>query len=237
MSDSYSESVRRAVRELGDPNDWTVPTGYPNSLALCVMDAIWSIGVRYQAVINVLNAYRRRDGERSPATLQDVTDGPQEFLTWYVGFPESDRGVLAAKALGNSNRVSSSKGSPLKVEAVARACQLLADRDVVSTRLLVDRADQLKPLWLSMIPGQRSGISWRYVLMLAGHQGVKPDRMIGRFMARMGATGVDAQEFVESILRAMENDGVTPVAVDHRMWTIERSFGRRSHPKNEDNDR
>jgi hypothetical protein len=33
------------------------------------------------------------------------------------------------------------------------------------------------------VPGQRSGITWQYVQMPAGIPGVKPDRMICRFVA------------------------------------------------------
>jgi hypothetical protein len=47
---------------------------------------------------------------------------------------------------------------------------------------MAGQAEQLKQAWLA-VPGQRSGISWRYLLMLAGIPEVKPDRMIRRFVA------------------------------------------------------
>jgi hypothetical protein len=38
---------------------WKKPDGYPTSLALCILDSIWSIGVNYDRhVIPVLNRYR-----------------------------------------------------------------------------------------------------------------------------------------------------------------------------------
>lgn len=39
-------------------DDLRTPSGYPDSLALCVLDAVWSLGVRYGSVVNVLNRYR-----------------------------------------------------------------------------------------------------------------------------------------------------------------------------------
>jgi Helix-turn-helix domain of resolvase len=36
--------------------------------------------------------------------------------------------------------------------------------------------------WRGVV-GQRSGITWHYVQMLAGISGIKPDRMITRFVA------------------------------------------------------
>jgi hypothetical protein len=38
---------------------WTTPDGYPNSLALCILDSIWSLGANYDHnVVPVLNRYR-----------------------------------------------------------------------------------------------------------------------------------------------------------------------------------
>jgi len=51
---------------LGDPTAWPNPTGYPTSMALCLIECIYSLGIRYQAhVVPVLDryrAYRRSEG-------------------------------------------------------------------------------------------------------------------------------------------------------------------------------
>ena len=41
----------------------------------------------------------------------------------------------------------------------------------------------LRSLWTAL-PSQGSAITWHYAHMLAGTQGVKPDRMIRRFVAK-----------------------------------------------------
>jgi len=52
------------IATLGDPATWEPATTY-DSLAMALIDAVWSIGVRYTGVLNVLERYRaarRRDG-------------------------------------------------------------------------------------------------------------------------------------------------------------------------------
>jgi len=34
------------------------PDGYPDSLALCIIDSIYSTGARYSSVVNVVGRYR-----------------------------------------------------------------------------------------------------------------------------------------------------------------------------------
>jgi dCTP diphosphatase len=92
-----------------------------------------------------------------------------------------------------------------------------------STQDLLAHSDVVEPRWRSEVKGQASGISWKYLLMLAGQSGVKPDRMVMRFMQRMGA-GVDMSpdDFVLEIVKQIGREGIDATAVDHRIWSIER---------------
>src|ERR1700694_1929444 len=45
------------------------------------------------------------------------------------------------------------------------------------------RLERIRTAW-QKVPGQGSGITWHYAQMLAGVPGVKPDRMIIRFVAK-----------------------------------------------------
>jgi hypothetical protein len=60
---AIDEQVQRVAEHcravLGDLSLLPEPPGYPNSLALCVLDAIWSMGVRYTAVKRVISRYRQ----------------------------------------------------------------------------------------------------------------------------------------------------------------------------------
>ena len=57
-------------RDLGNPDLWFKPDGYPESLALCIIDSIYSTGARYSSVLNVAKRYReyRLDQGGNPDT-------------------------------------------------------------------------------------------------------------------------------------------------------------------------
>src|SRR5215475_13009414 len=40
--------------DLGNPDLWFEPDGYPDSLALCIIDSIYSTGAHYSSVVNVV---------------------------------------------------------------------------------------------------------------------------------------------------------------------------------------
>jgi hypothetical protein len=169
---------------LGDPAGWAQATTY-ESLALAILDAVWSIGVRYASVMNVLDRYRearlreRADPERdTPQNLADVVDG--------VGGPEAFAGVVS-----NRQRTSA-RGGILKAEAVRLAAGVLVAAGIATPQELAAASPgelaAVRDRWMK-VAGQRSGISWDYFLMLSGSQGVKADRMVCRFVAQ--ALGVD----------------------------------------------
>jgi hypothetical protein len=79
--------------------------------------------------------------------------------------------------------------------------------------------------WRAMT-GQGSGITWHYMQILAGIPGVKPDRMICRFIAdSLGLPRRDVTPpFALEILTAAAKElGVSPTDLDHAVWQFQRS--------------
>jgi NTP pyrophosphatase (non-canonical NTP hydrolase) len=225
MSENPLFDVQKVVRVLGDTSEWDTPQGYRSSLALCVMDSIWSLGIRYRTVEKVLDRYLKARGFAGLEDAQSCLDGPRALLDWSLGSksPEGHSEAFAV-AVQNWNRTSSSNGV-LKADAVLQACRLLDSMGIDSTQDLLAQSDVVEPRWRSEVKGQASGISWKYLLMLAGQSGVKPDRMVLRFMQRMGA-GVDTSpdEFVLAIVKHIDREGIDATAVDYRIWSIERDM-------------
>lgn len=197
--------------------------GYPDSLALCIVDSVQSTGVTYTSVGNVLDAYRRYRAERNASAK---TDGTHELLKT---FEELGGSVGWAAAIGNQNKTSTRAGAPLKAEAIRLAAQVMdaaGIRDTATLRDAVGTAEleKAKSEWLR-IPGQRSGITWRYLLMLAGVPGVKPDRMIIRFVAdtlglpRRSVTTEFAANAVVETANALK---LSPTELDHGIWSWQR---------------
>jgi len=216
-SGQLAERVRRV---LGTPSEWIHPGGYRDSLALCVIDSIQSIGVRYSSVQNVVGRYR---DFRSRQGADPRTDGSPELL---ATFTEVGGAEAWARAIGNQNRTSSRLAAPLKASVIEQAAQLLCDREVKTTSDLLERAsaeDSIRPVkdsWRNL-SGQRSGISWRYLLILGGVDDVKPDRMIRGFLADQlpnGGEKLSADEAAELVKQAATDLGVKASVLDHRIW-------------------
>ena len=160
-------------------DDLRTPPGYPDSLALCIVDAVWSLGVRYGSVVNVLDRYRGwvldvaggeadRRGARELVDDIDAAGGPERF---------------AEDVVDNRARTSTRSGI-LKAAAVHRAAAAMVAADVDSTAQLRSRYEDpaVEATWRA-VKGQRSGISWHYLRILAGVQDVKADRMICAFVS------------------------------------------------------
>lgn len=207
---------------------WSTPVGYPDSLALCVIDAIQSIGVRYGAVVNVVNRYRQfRSGVEGRPAADDLTDLAATFRG--LGGPDE-----WAQRIGNQHRTSTASGAPLKAAVILKAATQLPVLKIITTGDLRQAASDpalwsaAKAQWTSW-PGQRSGISWHYLNMLAGVPGVKPDRMIRRFVARalgVRQSSMTDQHLVDLVRAAADDLGVTPTVLDHAIWR--RESGRKA---------
>lgn len=197
--------------------------GYPDGLALCVVDSVQSTGVTYTSVGNVLDAYR---AYRKAQNGDPKTDGTPELLNT---FKELKGSVGWAAAIGNQNKTSTRAGAPLKAEAIRLAAQVLNDGGITDTAKLRVAAEaqelgDVKAAWLR-IPGQRSGITWRYLLMLAGVPGVKPDRMIIRFVADslgLPRRAVTSNFAAEAVLAAAKELRMSPTDLDHGIWSWQR---------------
>ena len=75
------EKVLTACREkLPAATAWSAFAGYPDSLGLAVLDAIWSVGIRYATTRGVVSRYTTY---RRLASADAATDGPTELLGFY----------------------------------------------------------------------------------------------------------------------------------------------------------
>ena len=116
-----SERVLAHIALLGDPARWETATTYA-SLALGLMDAVWSIGVRYTGVLNVLHRYR---AARRGAGADPDRDTPADLIAFIgsCGGPDT-----FAAAVNNRQRTSSRNGI-LKADAVLRVAQVWPIRE------------------------------------------------------------------------------------------------------------
>lgn len=226
---SVVEASRAVVANAKDVETIAEEYSYA-SLPLCVIDSVYSIGVRYEGVRNVVQRYCAFAGvpKQCPVGSTPARSAQQSitaFLTLVRGF-EVER--LASEVFANRQRTSARNGI-LKADAVVRFADVLArnriehQQDVLEARELdaVERG-------VHTIPGQSSGLSWRYFLMLAGREDlVKPDRMILRYLERVVRRPVSKDEAQALLLAAAnelsrETPGLNARALDHMIWAAER---------------
>lgn len=224
---SYTPDQLQALVERCEQfRDVKAPGGYRDSLALCIVDSVQSTGVTYSSVVNVVDAYRayRRAQDGDPNA-----DGVPELL---ATFTELDGPDGWAEEIGNRNRTST-RGGVLKSEAIRDAATVLAADGIETTTALHTaaadeaRLEQMRKAWCA-VKGQRSGITWHYMQMLAGIEGVKPDRMICRFVAdalEQSRRSVTTGFALEILTVAAKEMRISPTDLDHAVWQWQR--GRR----------
>lgn len=217
------EQLRALVARCGQFRDAKAPKGYRDGLALCVIDSVQSTGVTYSSVVKVVEsyrAYRRAQGGDPNA------DGVPELL---ATFDELDGPDGWSDKIGNRNRTSTRSGV-LKAEAIRDAAAVLSAQGIESTAFLREAAADATRLaavetaWRN-VTGQRSGITWHYMQMLAGIPGVKPDRMICRFVADslgLPRRSVSTGFALEILTAAAAEMGMSPTDLDHAVWQFQR---------------
>jgi hypothetical protein len=229
--ESVAAEVRRfapnfAAREL--PPEYSYA-----SLPICVVDAVFSIGIRYESVRKTV---RNFCAAADPAWALQEKDGTERSISELLAFLGSMSPICAACDVFGSRHRTSSQSGILKSDAVVRVAKVLkkhgierfSDWRAEHTDLDAIKAEVQK------IPGQKSGISFDYLAMLAGdEQGVKPDRMIKRFVCRaMGEApcanptidpdfAAGAIRHASGLLRASA-PSMNPRLLDYIIWENER---------------
>ena len=207
------------VRDLGDPRRWFSPLGYPDSLALCVIDSIYSTGAQYATVEKIIARYR---GYRAAVGANADTDGVVELLQNIadLGGPDS-----WATQIGNRRPTSTTANAPLKsvaVEQIGKALVALGVRTSDDLRAAAeedDRREQVKNAWCT-VPGQRSAVTWEYALKLTQIPGARAGRVVAAYVARqVGA--VSAERAAELVGDTAALACWDPFALDHAIWRFE----------------
>ncbi|MGY2747672.1 hypothetical protein [Arthrobacter sp. UYCu723] len=218
-----AERLTEVCRSIfGDESRWITAEGYPDSLALSIIDSIYSTGSKYQAVINVVDEYRAyRKAQGGDADR----DGTSELIQT---FKEAGGSAEWAELVNNRKPAHTKKNAPLKAEVIRRAAEVLQHKDLGVTNqdeLRAAYADKesrkkLKDSWLGL-PSQRSGVTYNYLLILAGFQSVKPDRMVIRFVAKhagLETKKLSPMETANLIQQVADLYPTQPRRLDHVIW-------------------
>ena len=212
-----------SVANLGDEY-------YYQSLPFCIIDAIFSIGVRYSSTQNTINRFSNYFGlnELSKEILP-ISDqfSVSEFVNLYQKFSFEE---MAQNIYQNRQRTSARNGI-LKSEAVFLFANILLKFDVNYYQDINNvLGNSIFEFEVSKIPGQGSGISTRYFYMLAGSDDyIKPDRMVTRFIKPSIQRNLSLEEIHDLIIGAhkiliKDFPRLTPKSLDHQIWLYQREI-------------
>ena len=235
---SIATDTARVVADIRSLPGFAAPIDYDEfsyaSLPLCILDAIFSINARWEAVRAAVRRYANHYA--LPLTHESGTLPPREGqatvhdLIQQITSLGSDR--FASEVMRNRSRTSS-RGGILKAEAALNFAEVLNDHGI---QTLQDMSEHLLDTGLEsdlrQVHGQASGISTRYFYMLAGaHHLIKPDRMMIRYLARVldrPVAPAEAQDIVgaAAAILQLEKPGITAQLIDAAIWTYERQRSR-----------
>lgn len=219
VSETEVALLVRAVREeLGDPERWRAPVQFPNSLALCALNSVYSLNGRSRAGANVVGRYQqwRRDNGANPETdsgpdllaLMDAAGGPRAFALEVLD---------ARRPLARSPR--------LRTEGIhdgLRALQALSILTAEGLRRTHDEnREAVRRAWMA-VPGLGKR-SWFYLLMNAGVEDeAKIDVMLSRYIARALGAPARSHAHARELMKAVAEElGVKLRSLDRAIWLHE----------------
>jgi hypothetical protein len=212
---------------------------YYHSLPLCVLDAVFSIGVRYEGVENVVARYaafakiQRFRGRSQAFPPQSSQHRISDFCELYRSSGEE----LMTNNVFNRQRTSTKNGI-LKSAASYRFALALQSLNIETYQDLESFAsvevglEELRSKVIQ-IPGQKSGISFSYFLMLSGDdQSIKPDRRVFKFISDAVGREINSPSVATRLMLAATNclkediPDLTPRLLDHKVWLYQRTLQR-----------
>lgn len=232
ISDADLERLVEACLRLLDLADTEEAAYNYASLVACVIEAIYSINADFCHTRRVLDRYSEYFGV--PRTIIARGAVPEETVAEMLPRMEALGAELLRRDVFGNSQWTSTRSGIRKAEAVLRALRILQARNIQTMRQLVEypKRDELA-LDFRSIPGQGSGISFAYLLMLAGELDmVKPDRMVGRFVSRAVDRNVkqeESQRLVREAARALRVyvPDMSARRLDYLIWQWEREQGAR----------
>lgn len=216
---NYIEQTELKIPKLADEYRYA-------SVPLCVVDAVFSIGVRYTSTQKVVSNLCEYAGwTRFFASREARGAGEYGIGDLNSMFDKFGAEGMAESVFQNRQRTSSRSGI-LKAEAVLLYCRTLIKAGINDfPDLDVERREYAEAIILGL-PGQSSGIAFDYFMMLAGDDNlIKPDRMVQRYVAH--ALDLDsvpqprqAAILVRLAAKELRTRGQlwTPLSLDNAIW-------------------
>ena len=220
-----AEKLANACERIFPLKDLTLSPSYSyDSLPLCLIDAVFSIGVKYTSTQNVVKhycAYFKLNEFNMDREHTSNRHGISDFIKNIeaAGIEKSANEVFC-----NRQRTSSRNGI-LKAEAVLRIARIIQKDGVETFEDLRDHGlSEKAEAAIKQVPGQKSGLSLAYFYMLSGDDSLaKPDRHVLRFIAQhtgMTPNIQEAQKLLTDTVSVLSEKypNLSVRLLDHSIW-------------------
>lgn len=235
LSSDVAKLVAYADSKLDLTNARLSPGYYYHSLPFAVVDAVFSIGVKYEQVRHAVHYFSsaagwgpiyRDFGSRFPAKTDQKTIS--HLVEAFAGIDDPSVTLFANRGFANP----AARKPTRKATVVLAVARVLANHGVQTFQDLAEHAqpDSLDRALREGPPAMSSGVIVHYLRMLAGNDNeVKVDRMIQRFIEAADVPRPETLEEAVLIVRetayALKKRGfsqITPRLLDHTIWSYQR---------------
>jgi len=203
------------------------------SLTYCIVDAVWSLGSDYDAVvIKMVNNVAAIFDDRSPTILAEsaLPKDPVPLKRFLERFQQTETLIEVTNRQLTSTRNGARKAEVVRQQAMrlhdARVDTLADAQELLDDPARTEEVDRA----LVGLPGDgQYGIRRGYFWMLVGDESrVKPDRMVLRWLRAQGSEARDpatAAVVLREVADHLTASGrpTTPWEVDHAIWLSQKS--------------
>ena len=234
----YIESLCQACEAtLNLENAELSSSYYYDSLPQCVIDAVFSIGVKYTSTTNVVKSYCAYYGLRVHNRDHDQK-GDKHTISQLIDHITSTGVRKSADVIFQNHQRTSTRNGILKADAVLRFARVLQKYGVETLADMLSKGLPLQAeVEIMRIPGQKSGLSLRYLYMLSGDDSQsKPDLHVMRFLKEHTGQDYSIQQAQDLLAEAVEilREKYPQISVrllDYSIWNYMSHRGREKSAK------
>lgn len=205
---------------------------YYENLTFCLIDAVFSMGIRYKIVQNAIIRYKNYIADKGFNFNEHKISDFKKIVDSFSC--EDKKYLLVSENILTKNRTSPKNGI-LKTEACYRIAEILVKYHIETKEQFNSMPENIMESVneeIKNVRGQSSGIMLEYLYMLAGNDDIcKPDRHLHKFVET--ATGEQEDDYtiqnlMKNVTDILKKDfpNLTVRLLDYEIWKFQRKSKR-----------